>query len=631
MIPIGKPAIHFGANEKHRQRYRFIISSLFVALLAIVLLSRMTYLQLLQFDHYRNLSEDNRIRVEPIAPYRGRIFDRHGVLLADARLTYSLEIVPEAVADMDALLDRLATLVAISVEDRQRFQTLKRRKSDFEPTPIRNRLSEREVALFMVNRPLFSGVNVYTRWTRHYPHGTLAAHLLGYVSRISDHELKQINIRDYHGIQHIGKTGVERAAERKLHGRAGYQQVEINAEGRTIRVLEKTLGTPGDDLYLTLDANVQRVAEQAFTDDRGAVVAIEPATGAILAFASMPAYDPNLFTDGISTRDFAKLRDANARPLFNRVLQGQYPPGSTIKPFIALAGLETTTVAPDQHYQCRGWFQLPNSTRRYRDWKKYGHGSVNLNAAIAQSCDVYFYELAQQLKIKRIHHQLQRFGFGQRNRIDLFGEASGLLPSPAWKQRVHQQPWFPGETLITGIGQGFMLATPLQLVTATAAIAMRGQHLKPQIILRRQATGGGSAQTMTPQPLSVIKLKNPQYWDTIIASMSEVVHGTKGTARRIAAGARYRIAGKTGTSQVFSLAQDETYDAEKLPKHLRDHALFIAFAPLAEPRIAVAVIVENGGSGSSAAAPIARRVMDAWLVRNAASFERTAPPPQPAQ
>ena len=607
-----------GQGEKRIQRRRFLIGCIFVALLTAVLLSRMVYLQLLRFDHYQLLSEDNRIRIEPIVPVRGRIFDRNGVILADGRSVYSLEIVPEVVPDMDALLRRLADIISITPEDRQRFHSMRRRKSGFEAIPIRIRLSEQEVAQFMVNRPFFDGVEVVTRWSRHYPLEKVAAHLIGYVGRINEQELKTIDSKNYQITSYIGKTGVEKIEEDILHGTVGYQHVEINAEGRTIRILEKNPPVPGIDLYLTIDAKVQRVAEQAFTNERGAVVAIEPKTGAVLAFASMPTYNLNLFTDRIHLLNaYAALRDSEDRPLFNRVLQGQYPPGSTIKPFVGLAGLETAAITADKKRYCRGWYRLPNHKRRYRDWKESGHGQVNINAAIAQSCDVYFYQLALMLGIDRLHDYLEGFGFGRRSTINLFGEARGLLPSAAWKQRVYHQPWYPGETLITGIGQGFMLVTPLQLALATATLAMRGHRIKPQIVLRRHDAVADTVKSMQPIVLPKVRVNDALNWRTIIAAMVEVVHGAKGTARRIAAGATYRIAGKTGTSQVFSLDQDQTYDPTLIPKRLHDHALFIAFAPVAKPLIAVAVIVENGGSGSKTAAPIARRVMDAWLNRAA--------------
>jgi penicillin-binding protein 2 len=434
--------------------------------------------------------------------------------------------------------------------------------------------------------------------------------MVGYVGRMNEADFKQVSPTNYRATTYIGKTGVEQAYESLLHGKVGFQHVETNAQGRTLRVLERTDPVPGSNLFLTIDASLQAVAEQALGVENGAVVAIDPATGGVLAFASMPVYDPNLFVDGIDSETYRDLLASPDRPLFNRALTGQYPPGSTVKPFVALAGLELDVIVDDDEIQCPGWFRLPGRERRYRDWKKYGHGKVMLDRAIVESCDVYFYRLAHEMGIQRLHDFLDQFGLGRRTGIDLYGEGTGLLPSPEWKRRAKGQPWYPGETLITGIGQGFTLTTPLQLAMATATLSTRGVRLRPQVVMRRIDSSNQDAIDLVPETLSLITPNQELSWQKIIDAMVGVVHGPRGTARRIGAGATYRMAGKTGTAQVFGIAQGEEYDEEKVDKKLRDHGLFVAFAPVDSPRVAVAVLVENGGSGSRSAAPIARRVLD---------------------
>ena len=393
----------------------------------------------------------------------------------------------------------------------------------------------------------------------------------------------------------------------------GYQHVETNALGRTLRVLERRDPIPGANLYLTIDADLQAVAEQALEDNNGAVVAIEPSSGALLAFASMPTFDPNLFVDGIDHETYQSLLASPDRPLFNRTLNGQYPPGSTVKPFMALAGLEYEVEDIREKSWCGGYYQLPGKLHRYRDWKRGGHGEVGLHRAVVESCDVFFYRLALALGIDRMHEYMSRFGFGRKTGVDLSGESAGLMPSAQWKQRTRSLPWYPGETLITGIGQGFTLTTPLQLAAATATLATRGMAMEPRVALRREDPLTGHAHDFVAQPADPITPVRPGHWQEVIDAMVDVVHGRKGTARRIGVGATYRMAGKTGTAQVFNVGQDEEYDEDKIAKELRDHGLFVGYAPVEEPRIAVAVVVENGGSGSSSAAPIARRVLDHYL------------------
>lgn len=601
------------AAEAGIVRGRVIAACVTVLLLAGVLVARMAQLQVVEYEHFSTLSEDNRVKIVPLAPTRGLIYDRNGVELAQNTPTFSLEIVPENVDDMTELLTELGKLVEISDEDSERFRSMLKKKRPFQSVPLRYRLSEEEVARISVNRHRFPGADVQARLTRSYPLGASAVHLLGYVGSMNEEDLQSVDAAEYRGTTHIGKTGVEQAYESLLHGRPGFQHVETNAQGRILRVLERSDPTPGSNIYLTVDASLQAVAERALGGENGAVVAVDPATGGLLAFASMPVYDPNLFVDGIDSKTYRKLLASPERPLFNRALNGQYPPGSTVKPFVGLAGLELETVTKDHELFCPGWFRLPGRERRYRDWKKWGHGKVNVTRSIVESCDVYYYTLAHEMGIEQLHDYLTLFGFGQRTGIDLHGESAGLMPSEEWKRRSKGQAWFPGETLITGIGQGFTLATPLQLAMATATLSTRGVRLRPQIVLRREDAVSQSSVDLVPETLDTIAPHLEANWQTIINAMADVVHGPRGTARRIGVGATYRIAGKTGTAQVFGIAQDEEYDAEKLDKKLLDHALFIAFAPVDNPRIAVAVLVENGGSGSRTAAPIARKVMDHYF------------------
>jgi len=595
---------------------RILFSAIFGILLLIGLVSRLFYLQVISHAHYTALSEDNRVSIVPIAPTRGLIYDRNGVLLAQNVPSRTLELVPEHIPDLAATLKQLRSLIHITDDEVDRFNDLRKKKRRFEGIPLRFRLNDSEAARIAVHLDQLPGVEITADLMRHYPQGELASHAIGYVGRINEEELTTLDASRYAATKNIGKTGVERSYEDQLHGEVGYQRVETNAAGRIVDVLERTLPTPGKNLYLTLDARVQMVAEQAFGDDDGALVAINPTNGEVIAFVSKPTYDPNLFVNGIDTKTYNALNKSPDRPLFNRALQGQYPPGSTIKPFLGLAGLDYKLITPDTSINCPGYYMLKNDDHKYRDWKKSGHGETDLTKAIVQSCDVYFYELSMALKIDRMTDFLGRFGLGQLTGIDIRGEEAGLLPSKEWKRRVRHLPWFPGETLITGIGQGFTLVTPLQLAEMTAELGSRGKRYIPHIV--RGIVEPGETKLVVHQagPQNIIKLNNPQSWETIIHAMTQVVFGTHGTARRISQDLKYKIAGKTGTAQVFGIKQDEEGedDLSKIPKKLRDHALFIAFAPADAPKIAVAVVVEHGGHGGSAAAPIARKVMDAYLL-----------------
>ncbi|HHN73017.1 MAG TPA: penicillin-binding protein 2, partial [Thermopetrobacter sp.] len=551
----------------------------------------------------------NRVRLSPIPPTRGLIYDRRGVLLADNLPAFNLEIVPEQVKDLPNLLGRLGEVIELSEDDIQRFERLRRRSPAYRSLPIKTNLSEAEVARFMVARHRFDGVSVQARLQRHYPFGARFAHLLGYVGRINERELRRVDARNYRATTHIGKTGIEKYYESLLHGTVGVREDEVNSHGRRIRVIRETPPRPGESLVLSVDARLQAVATAALAGRSGAVVALDPRNGEVLALVSEPDFDPNLFVNGISRRDYARLRDDRERPLFNRALRGQYPPGSTVKPIVALAGLEAGLITPERRMFAGPYYELPGGGRRFRDWLKGGHGWVDLDRAIVRSCDVYFYDLSYKLGIDRLHDIYGRFGLGRPTGVDLPGELGGLLPSREWKRRRHKQAWYPGETVILGIGQGYLLATPLQLATMTACIAMRGDCPQPHL-LKARIPGSAATERLGGNR---IELKDPTHWDVIIDAMKKVITDPKGTGRRIAEGLKWPVAAKTGTSQVFGLKEGQQYDAETLERHLRDHALFVAFAPADAPRIAIAVVVEHGGHGGVTAAPIGRKIIDAWL------------------
>lgn len=595
-------------------KQRAIVSALLVAAAFLILFLRLFDLQITNNTHYQTRSHDNHVKVVPVAPTRGLIFDQAGLLLADNKPNYQLVITPSRVKDMQKALTNLGNLLEVEEHEIERFHKTIRGKQSFQQTPLKFNLSDEEVARFAVNQHRHPGVAVVASSTRHYPLSNHLVHALGYVSRINEKDLTRIDKKEYSGTSHIGKLGIEKQYEDLLHGEVGYQHVEINAQGRTQRVLETRPPISGMDIKLSLLASLQGVALEALGDEKGAVVAIDPNNGDVLVFVSKPNYDPNAFVNGIGQKAYAELRDSDERPLFNRALVGQYPPGSTIKPVVALAGLHYEVTWPTKEMYAGPYYQLAGKARRYRDWKKQGHGMVDMNKAIAQSCDVYFYDLGHQLGIDRMHDFLYKFGLGQRTQLDTVGEARGILPSPQWKRDARGQVWFPGETIITSIGQGYMLTTPLQLAMMTAVIATRGQTYQPRFVKAKRAAGEVSFTPVEPIALPKVEIRNDDDWDEIIKAMVSVVHASNGTARRSGANAEYMFAGKTGTAQVFGIGQDEEYDADKIAKKLQDHALFIAFAPAENPQIALAVVVENGGSGSGTAAPIARKILDSYLL-----------------
>ncbi len=602
------------AAERRLFQRRTLVMVGLVMVMFTILIGRFYQLQVIEHETYTTLSDRNRVQIQPVPPTRGLIYDRNGVLLAENRPVFSVTIVPERVDDLEQTLIRLRDLLGISEEDMARF----RRRMDeprrpFQALPLSYDLSEEEIASMAVVRHELPGVEVSAELVRHYPFGELNAHALGYVGRVNQAELQRIDPVNYAGTNYIGKSGVERVYEDELHGHVGYEHVETNARGRTLRVLERENPVPGEDLILHLDIRLQERAVELLDGRRGAIVAIEPETGGILALASVPGFDANQFVTGIGVEDYRELSESRDKPLFNRALRGQYPPGSTIKPMMLLAGIDSGTTTRDYTIWDPGYFQLKTGGRPYRDWKRGGHGWVNGLRAVAESCDTYFYELGVEMGVDIMHDYLSRFGFGSVTALDVGGALPGLLPSRDWKRGARNAPWYPGDTVNMSIGQGFFLSTPLQLAQATALMANRG--IRAQARMLKDVVGDTPvSEVLQPGYLDDIAVQKQKDWEYVVNAMEEVMHGQRGTARGAAEGAPYRMAGKTGTAQVFSLGEDEEYDADEIRERLRDHALFIGFAPVDDPQIAVAVIVENGGSGSGTAAPMARAMFDAWLL-----------------
>lgn len=604
---------------------RALIAFGLVLLFLAVLLARFGELMILRHEHYAARSEQNRIKLQPLPPTRGLILDRTGRILADNRLAYRLELIPERVADIERTLEELAEFLTIDEEERARIVELSKLRRRFQSVPIKLRLDESELARFALERYRFPGVDVVPYLTRYYPEGELYAHVVGYVGRIDASELARLDAAQYAGTTHIGKTGIERHYEDALHGAIGYEQVEINAEGRVLRVLERTPPRAGENLYLSIDGDLQKVAYAALAGKVGAVVALDPRNGEVLAFVSRPSFDANLFVGGIAHRDYQALLAAPGRPLFNRALQGGYEPGSTLKPFLALAGLELGLRTPQTAVYSTGVFQIPGQSLVFRDWKRGGHGRVDLVESLAQSVNSYYYQLALDLGIDRMHDYLERFGFGRPTGIDLDGEAAGILPSREWKRARFDQPWYPGETVIAGIGQGYHVATLLQLAHAIAALGHGGQRMRPRLLYARRASFDEPARREPALPLGAPLVANPAHLRAVQRGLEAVMHSPTGTARAVAAGAAYRMAGKTGTAQRVSRSRDER-QRTTLREGQRNQALYVGYAPAESPRIAVAVVVEQGDSGAQAAAPVARAVFDAWLTRSAGTTPPESPP-----
>ena len=590
---------------------------LIISICMLGLLSRYLWLQVFSFEDFSTRSENNRVSVRPVVPNRGLIYDRRGRVIADNLPAYRLEITPEKVAGkgagLETLLNELSALVDLSDDNRQSFHKSRRNYRVFDSIPVKFNLSEGEVARFAVNRHRFHGADVVPYLSRNYPYGELLTHVLGYTARLDAEDVARVDKGNYRGTHSIGKIGIEQYWEEQLHGTSGFERVETNARGRVLKVLEREDATAGTDLVLSIDVAVQKAAWDALGDRPGSVVAIDPVDGSVIALVSKPGYDPNAFVHGIGQQAYQDILNAPGRPLFNRALKGGYEPGSTLKPFVALAGLELDLITPEQRVFSNGEFYIDGYSRPYRDWKDTGHGWVNLGSALEQSVNTYFYQLAMTLGIDRMHDYLAQFGFGQTTGIDVPGEGRGILPSREWKRAVHEEPWYPGETVIAGIGQGFNVMTPLQLANAVATLVNGGTRYAPRLLHATKPAGVERAKRIDAPVEMQVPVANPQDWQAVLDGMDRVVNGLRGTARNIALDSNYRIGGKTGTAQVYKLGKNKIYKEDELPEHLRDHALFIAFAPVEDPRIAIAVVVEHGGAGSKAAAPVARATLDAWL------------------
>ncbi len=586
-----------------------------LALTALIVF-RLVKLQIIDREYYVTRAEENRMRLSAVPPVRGLVTDRNGVLLAENKPAFVLEVVPEQVKDMNGLLERLRPLAELDDYEIDRFRERVAKTPRYRAVPLRGNLTQQQVAQFQLNRYQFPGVDVNAKLTRSYPLGAAAAHVVGYVGGITERELNQIEATAYRGLSQIGKVGVERSHEEELRGTPGTKIIEANAYGRPLRELDYKQGAPGKNLILTIDSKVQQVAQDALGGLDGAVVALDPRNGEVIALVSMPTFDPQLFVAGIDHASYNALRDNRRRPLYNRALQGAYPPGSTVKPFMALAGYEYDTLQPAHSEFCSGSMGIARTNRKYRCWKRTGHGWMNMASAVTQSCDIYFYKVAEGLGIKRINSFMDLFGLGSPTGVDLPLEHSGLLPSPEWKQRTRQQIWYPGETLNVGIGQGYLTTTPIQLAQITARMAMRGRGFKPHVVQATQDAISNQIERLDPEPLKPISHRLTQDWDKVENAMVQVTSSRRGTAYNVYKDAPYSSAGKTGTAQVAGMSQEELR-ARKLtetPFHLRDHALFIAYGPVEDPKIAVAVIAEHAGHGGSSAAPIARKVMDQYLL-----------------
>ncbi|CEK10836.1 penicillin-binding protein 2 [Legionella hackeliae] len=603
-------SIHRDSVDARLQRFRLNLLVIFIVLLSFTLIFRLAYLQISQFKRYQTLSLKNQMSVIPIAPPRGIILDRNGVVLAENIPVYVLEIIPERVKNLTITLEKLKNLLpSITEDDIDNFNKARKQNRSFVPIPLKLKLTQEDVATFASNQYQFPGVSIKARLMRFYPLGDITSHILGYVGRINVQELRQVDPTNYRATNFIGKSGIEKFYEDILHGEVGYQQIEIDVSGRTVRVLNKKNPVSGEKLYLTIDSRLQQAAYEALKDKRGAVVAINTKNGEILAMASSPSFDPNIFVNGITSGEYQQLSTARDRPLYNRAVRGLYPPASTIKPFMGLAGLEKGAV--DAHFSIfdPGWFRLPGVSHAYRDWKKTGHGVINLKRAITVSCDTYFYQLGHKMGIAAIEDMLVKFGFGQLTHVDLHEEASGLVPNKHWKMQNKGVSWYPGDTVITSIGQGFMLASPLQLANATASLSQKGKRFRPHLLQKSVQSDNGKTHEYKVLEEYPMRLKDENYWTIVAEGMQAVITNNEGTGYRFGRNAPYSVAAKTGTAQVFGGHQYEKARYEDIPEYLRDNSLFIAFAPVENPEIALAVVVENDFAASN----VARKVLDAYF------------------
>lgn len=602
-------------------KLRAILALTLVTLIFMILLGRVYFLQVVEHERYAAISDRNRIQLQPVPPRRGLIYDRNGILLADNQPTFSVTLLREEISQIDETLDALSRLIEISERDIERFrQRLQQRRRPYESVPLRFRLTEEEIAKISVNYHKLPGVQVEADLIRYYPYGASAVHALGYVGRINERDLETLDATKYAGTNYVGKLGIERFYEPLLHGEVGSRKVETNARGRVLRVLEQNDPTPGADIQLSIDLRLQQFTEKLLEGRRAAVVALDPKTGGILALVSTPTYDPNLFVMGISTKDYSGLQEDLDIPLFNRAVRGGYKPGSTLKPMVAMAAIDSGTVRPDYTIWDPGFYQITPGGRKYRDWRRGGHGRVTLPISITQSVNTWYYDVGHRMGNEPMSRYLRMFGFGQVTALDTPEAIIGVLPTAEWKRAAFNEPWYPGDSVNMSIGQGYVVVTPLQLAIAAKVLANRGQWHQPRL-LKGVIEGPEDEQFLT-LPNEIIEsrpvpdnfnARDPAFWDPVIQGMVDVVHGPTGTARRVSQGMTYQMASKTGTAQVVAIPDDGRYKAEELSERNRDHALFIAFAPVDDPQIAIAVVIENGGGGSSVAAPIARQVMDAWI------------------
>lgn len=600
-------------NHQHEVQLtaqRSMIALGLIFTLVLILIIRLAYLQIYKNDVYSTMSTKNWLDLVPVEPSRGLIYDRHGVLLAENIPVFSLDVTPYQVPDMKKTLSGLEKIIALSSSDLHQFEKQLKQHRRFDEIPLKLRLTEEEVARFTENQHRFPGVMVKARLMRHYPYGTTFSHVLGYVGRINQQELNEIDQTNYSGSHYIGKLGIEKYYEDELHGHVGYEQVENDASGKPVRVLKELKGTPGTNIYLTIDSGLQAVAEKALQGQRGAIVAIEPSTGQVLAMVSEPGYDPNIFVTGISHDEYKTLQSSANRPLFNRALRGLYPPASTVKPYYALQGLDVGVISPDDTVYDPGWFQAHENSHIFHDWQHTGHGVVNVSRAVMQSCDIFFYNLALKMGIHKMASILTQFGFGAPSGIDLEDELGGTVASPEWKKKARGSHWYEGDTIISGIGQGYMQATPLQLASAVATMANRGQRFMPYLMLGEQSPGSEYVPQQ-PIPLDPVVLRDKHNWDIVINAMENVIASPEGTAYRFGRNHSYTLAGKTGTAQVVAKRGDPNKKDNQaaLPERFRDHHLFIAFAPVDKPKIAIAIISEN----SNVAIETARAIFDYYL------------------
>ncbi|XWY18815.1 penicillin-binding protein 2 [Bisgaard Taxon 45] len=611
-------------SERNLFARRALVSFLFVLVLTAILVTNLYHLQIVNYDSYQTRSNGNRIKLLPLPPTRGLIYDRYGQLLAENLTFFGLYIVPEKVENLDRTFEELKAIVGLTEEDIDRFKKERRRASRYTPILLKPHLTEEQIARFSVNQYRFTSLEVKPYFKRHYLYGEPLTHILGYVAKINDKDVERLKkegkFTNYAGTHDMGKLGIERYYEAQLHGSTGFEEVEVNNRGKVIRKLREQPAIAGKSIHLTIDLALQRYITDLLSGQKGAVVVLDPKDNSILAMVSTPSYDNNLFVDGISSADYKRLLNDPNRPLYSRVTQGAYPPASTVKPFIGVAALHENVITQNMTIFDPGYWVLPNTTKRFRDWKKTGHGQTDLNKAIVESSDTYFYQTAYNMGIDRLSDWMKRFGFGVPTGIDIQEETAGIMPSREWKQKRHKRPWVQGDTISVGIGQGYWIATPLQVAKATSVLINEGKVHTPHLMKSVE----GSTVEPYQDPLLYEDISEPKkaYWDAAKRGMYNVVNAPNGTGRKAFVGSSYRVAGKSGTAQVFSLKENQTYDASGLKKELHDHAWFTAYAPYDDPKMVVSIILENAGGGSSVAAPIVRQIMDYYLTQRLPEVQR---------